>query len=61
MEYSQLPVGFAMALAMNETALEKFGTMPKEQKQMLVDRAHNVRSKKEMHELVEGIGNGRFL
>ncbi len=58
MEYSQLPVGFAMALAMNQTALEKFGAMPKAQKQMLVDKAHNVHLKREMHELVEEIGRG---
>lgn len=56
MDISQLPVGFAMALAMNQTALEKFGAMPQDKKEALVERAHNVRSKSQMHELVEEIG-----
>ncbi len=57
MNYTELPVGFAMALAQNRAALEKFGTMPDTQKQQLIDRAHTAHSRREMHQLVAEIGN----
>ena len=54
-DYGKLPIGFAMALAQNQAALEIFGTMPKEEKQIILDRAHGVRSEEEMHQLVSGL------
>ena len=60
MNYSELPVGFAMVLAQNRTALEKFGTMPDAQKQQLIDRAHTARSRREMHQFVAEIGNTTY-
>ncbi len=57
MNYTDLPVGFAMALAQNRIALEKFGAMTDPQKQQLIVRAHSVRSRREMHQLVAEIGN----
>ena len=57
MNYSELPVGFAMALAQNRAALEKFGAMSDTQKQQLVDRAHTARSRREMHDLVASLAH----
>ncbi len=60
MNYTDLPVGFAMALAQNRAALEKFGTMADAQKQQLIDRAHTARSRREMHQIVAEIGNTTY-
>lgn len=60
MNYSELPVGFAMALAQNSAALEKFGSMNDTQKQQLIDRAHTARSRREMHQIVAEIGNKTY-
>ncbi len=60
MNYTDLPVGFAMALAQNRAALEKFGAMTDPQKQQLVDRAHTARSRREMHQIVADLGNTTY-
>ena len=57
MNYTELPVGFAMALAQNRAALEKFGAMTDSQKQQLIVRAHTARSRREMHQIVAELGN----
>lgn len=50
-----LPLGFGMALAQNEQAMEHFSTLPKSEKQAVVDGARQVRSKQEMQKYVEKI------
>lgn len=55
MEFEKLPVGFAMALAQNRTAMEKFASMPEEQKQTVIDRAHHVSNKNEMQQVVASL------
>lgn len=55
MEHLQLPIGFAMALAMNAPAMEAFAAMPEPRKQELLRRAYNARSKVQMREIVSGI------
>lgn len=57
MDFAKLPVGFAMALAQNTPALEKFGQMPQAQRQVYIDKAHNARSEREMHQIVSTIAN----
>lgn len=52
-----LPLGFAMALAQNPMALERFGTIPEQQKEEILRQAHDVGSKQEMYELVDGLAN----
>ncbi len=52
-----LPVGFAMALAQNPGAMEKFSALTDAQKQRIVDRTHSVGSRREMHQLVADLGN----
>ena len=47
-----------MALAVNEPAMNAYAAMTEEQKQAIINKAHNVRSKKEMHNLVASLANG---
>lgn len=56
MDYGELPVGFSMALAQNEDAVNAYAMMTKEQKQAILEKAHNARSEAEMQQLVARIG-----
>lgn len=58
MENGDMPVGFAMALAMNPDAMQKFATLSEEQKQGIIERTHAVKSKEEMHRYVNSLVNG---
>lgn len=58
MDFAKLPVGFAMALAQNTPALERFGQMSKAQRQTYIDRAKGARSEREMEQIVSGIVSG---
>lgn len=55
MDYYKVPIGFGMALAMNPPALNAYSAMTEQQKQTVLNRAHNARSEKEMHEIVNSI------
>jgi len=53
-----VPIGFGMALAVNQPAMNAYAAMTEEQKQAIVNKAHNVRSEKEMHDLVASLAKG---
>ena len=53
----RLRYGFGMALAVNELAMNAYSRMTEEQKQAIINKAHNVRSEKEMYALVMGLAN----
>ena len=55
MDFYKVPIGFGMALAVNEPAMNAYATMTEAQKQAMINKARNVRSEKEMHELVASI------
>lgn len=55
MDFAKLPIGFAMALAQNDAALQKFGTLPESEKQSIIARAHSARSEQEITQIVSGI------
>ena len=55
MDFYKVPVGFGMALAMNHTAMEAYANMTEEQKQAVLNKAHNARSEQEMHRIVSGM------
>ena len=55
MDFYKVPIGFGMALAMNPPALNAYSAMTEEQKQEILNKAHNVRSEKEMHQIVNSI------
>ena len=55
MDFYKVPIGFGMALAVNETAMNAYSKMTEAQKQDILKKAHNVRSEKEMHDLVNSL------
>lgn len=55
MNFSEVPIGFGMALAQNEKAVNAYAMMTKEQKQAILEKAHAARSEKEMHQIVASI------
>lgn len=58
MDFYKVPIDFGMALAVNEPAMNAYAAMTEEQKQAIINKAHNVRSEKEMHDLVASLANG---
>lgn len=50
-----LPLGFGMALAQHEDAMQIFAKLPRTQQRTLIHQASQVRSKQEMEHLVESI------
>ena len=55
MDLYELPLGFAMALAQNTPAYQRFGQMSKTQRQTYIDKAKHARSEHEMEQIVAGI------
>ena len=58
MDYYKVPVGFGLALSSNTAAMNRYAHLSEEQKQEILNRAHNVRSEKEMYSLVAELANG---
>ena len=59
MTKDEMPVGFAMELAMNPEAMQKFGTLSEEQKQQIIAGTHAVKSRDEMRHYVDFLVNGK--
>ena len=55
MDFYKVPIGFGMALAMNPPALNAYSAMTQQQKQAILAKAHNARSEKEMHQIVNSL------
>lgn len=60
MDFYKVPIGFGIALAMNEPAMAAYAAMTEQQKQAILNKAHNARSEKEMHQIVDRIA-GNFI
>ena len=58
MDFYKVPVGFGLALSANTAAMNRYAHLSEAQKQAVLDRAHNVRSEKEMYALVASLANG---
>ena len=58
MDFYKVPIGFGMALAVNEPAMNVYAAMTEQQKQEILNRANNVRSEREMHDLVTALAKG---
>ena len=58
MDFYKVPIGFGLALAGNTAAMNRYAHMTEEQKQDILNKAHNVRSEKEMYSLVASLANG---
>ena len=57
MDFYKVPIGFGMALAVNEPAMNAYAAMTEEQKQEIINKAHNVCSEKEMRDLVNSLAH----
>lgn len=57
MDFYNIPIGFGMALAMNHPATNAYSAMDEEQKQAILEKAHNVHSEQEMHDLVASLAH----
>ena len=55
MDLYELPLGFAMALAQNTPAYQRFGQTTQSQRQTYIDKAKHARSEGEMEQIVAGI------
>ena len=55
MDFSKVPVGFGMALAMNAPAMAAYAAMTEQQRQAVLNKAHNARSEEEMQQIINGI------
>ena len=58
MDFYQVPIGFGLALSANTAAMNRYAHMTESQKQDILNKAHNVRSEKEMYSLVATLANG---
>ena len=58
MDFDNVPIGFGLALSGNTAAMNRYAHLTEAQKQAILDRAHQVRSDKEMYSLVASLANG---
>lgn len=58
MDFYQVPIGFGLALSANTAAMNRYAHLTEQQKQDILNRAHNIRSEKEMYALVANLANG---
>lgn len=58
MDFYKVPIGFGMALAQNTAAMNRYAHLTADQKQDILNKAHNIRSEKEMYSLVASLANG---
>lgn len=57
MDFRELPLGFAMALAMNEPAMQRFEALSPGEKEAFLQRTRSVDSKREMQRLVASLAD----
>ena len=55
MDFYKVPIGFGMELAMNPLAMNAYSAMTEQQKQVVLNKAHNARSEAEMHRIVNSL------
>ncbi len=60
MDFYKVPLGFGMALTMNFPAMNAYTALSDQEKQAILDKAHNARSEKEMHDLVNSLAPNRL-
>ncbi|MGM9605275.1 MAG: hypothetical protein ACI3XG_09425 [Faecousia sp.] len=60
MDSGSVPIGFGLALAMNEPAMQAYAKMTEAQKQAILNQAHQARSKRQMQDIVAAIAAGQI-
>ena len=58
MDFYKVPIGFGMALAQNTAAMKRYAHLSDNEKQHILNKAHNARSEQEMYSLVASLANG---
>ena len=58
MDFYHVPIGFGLALSSNTAAMNRYAHLSDGQKHEILNKAHNVRSEKEMYALVASLANG---
>ena len=58
MDFSQVPIGFGLALSANTAAMNRYAHLDEAKKQDILNKAHNVRNEQEMYALVASLANG---
>ena len=58
MDFYNVPIGFGLALSANTAAMNRYAHLTESEKQDILNKAHNVRSEKEMYTLVASLANG---
>jgi len=58
MDFYKVPIGFGLAMAGNTAAMNRYAQLSDAQKQEIRNKAHCVRSEKEMYSLVASLANG---
>ena len=60
MDFYKVPIGFGLALSANTAAMNSYAHLTEDQKQEVLDKAHNVHSEQEMYSLVASLANGQM-
>ena len=55
---SVLPVGLAFGMVMDEQAINHYGRMTEYEKEQVIARSKNIKSKEEMQQLIQKISDG---
>lgn len=58
--YIDIPLGLNMALAKNLDAMNNFVSLPNEEKQKIIEKTHQIKSKNEMQNLASQIAKGIY-
>ena len=58
MEWNDMPMGFGRVLEQNTAAMNRFAHLEESQRQEVLRKARNLRTEKEMHDLVASLANG---
>ncbi len=61
MDFREVPIGFSMALAQNEAAVNAYAMMTRAQKKEILDKAHHARSEQEMQSIVAELAREQAL
>lgn len=59
MDFYKVPIGFGLALSANTAAMNRYAHLTEAERQAIIGKAHNVRSEREMYDLVASLANGR--
>lgn len=55
---TDLPLGLGFGLAMNETALEAYAALSEQQKEQLIMRCRDAKSKEQMQSIIDSLAPG---